>query len=461
MRLEPLHAIACRRSTLLAVVASLACLSVGCRSGSERDLVARELRMQEDQLYAMEEYLAQYQGLLRQARAENRQLKRQISKQQGELPAPPSRSSKSATPGEAAPAAQPIDVPPVELTPVEPESREPTAPSSPGGIESPDIPTLDETTLITPEPDQSPANADIVTNEYPDEGRVALADFSSDVADANPRSGDATYATDDSGAVFEQDASSPQSADPPTQVWMHGEIIAGASDTGPRLIVDVEPLTRAGRATPFAGKLSLMILAATPNEHPTSLARWDFSPDELMEIADNPDDGEALRFYLEFPGDVPGDQALQLWVRLIGDEGEKILTHADINLAESGSFSSTLGISPAGTPAKQIVSRDQAMVQSDLANPRHALVPVDINDGTWTVAQPGRTSSSARHDHQASANWRTATQPSPVFAAESKSKPTSTRNQSSARQVEQAAYLDEPSTIPPRKFALPTWSPNR
>ena len=47
------------------LVAALAVLWLaGCQSGVERDIVQRELRQQEDQIYAMEDYLAEYQQLL-------------------------------------------------------------------------------------------------------------------------------------------------------------------------------------------------------------------------------------------------------------------------------------------------------------------------------------------------------------------------------------------------------------
>ena len=66
-------------------------LSAGCQTAGQNDLVTRELRNQEDQIYAMEDYLAQYQQLLCQVRAENASLRRQIRESGGEpLPAPSS-----------------------------------------------------------------------------------------------------------------------------------------------------------------------------------------------------------------------------------------------------------------------------------------------------------------------------------------------------------------------------------
>ena len=54
-------------------------LLAGCQSGAQFDQVARELRMQEDQLYALEDYLEEYQRLVCKYRSENASLKRQLA----------------------------------------------------------------------------------------------------------------------------------------------------------------------------------------------------------------------------------------------------------------------------------------------------------------------------------------------------------------------------------------------
>ena len=54
----------------MGIVAAASCavfaavLFVGCQSNGQYDQVARELRMQEDELYALEDYLDQYQKLV-------------------------------------------------------------------------------------------------------------------------------------------------------------------------------------------------------------------------------------------------------------------------------------------------------------------------------------------------------------------------------------------------------------
>ena len=48
----------------------------GCQSNADRDLIARDRRMQEDQMWAMQDYIQQYQQLVCQFRSENASLRR-------------------------------------------------------------------------------------------------------------------------------------------------------------------------------------------------------------------------------------------------------------------------------------------------------------------------------------------------------------------------------------------------
>jgi hypothetical protein len=60
----------------------------GCQNNSERDLIARDRRLQEDQIFALQDYITQYQRLLCQYRTENASLKRQMA--EGYAVEPPS-----------------------------------------------------------------------------------------------------------------------------------------------------------------------------------------------------------------------------------------------------------------------------------------------------------------------------------------------------------------------------------
>ncbi|MEX0613980.1 MAG: hypothetical protein WD229_17810, partial [Pirellulales bacterium] len=92
------------RPPLLALLcaAVVPSLLAGCQSNAQQDLIAREMRMQEDQLYAMEDYLAEYQQLICKYRSENATLKRQLAdcdEPDKALPAPrPSPRARNGVP---------------------------------------------------------------------------------------------------------------------------------------------------------------------------------------------------------------------------------------------------------------------------------------------------------------------------------------------------------------------------
>jgi hypothetical protein len=83
-------------------------LLVGCQGGPQSDVVERELRWQEDQIYALKSYLDEYHQELRRTRRENSKLKR-------ELQAPPPAAD------ELTPLVPEIELGPKEPVPVVPD----------------------------------------------------------------------------------------------------------------------------------------------------------------------------------------------------------------------------------------------------------------------------------------------------------------------------------------------------
>src|SRR4051794_2196829 len=69
----------CARFARLTSTALMALSIAGCQSNSERDLMARDRRTQEDQMWAMQDYLQQYQQLICRFRSENASLRRQLN----------------------------------------------------------------------------------------------------------------------------------------------------------------------------------------------------------------------------------------------------------------------------------------------------------------------------------------------------------------------------------------------
>ena len=66
---------------LICILTPLLCgLLSGCHGGPKTDVIERELRWQEDQIYALEDYLMEYQAKVRRLRCENQTLRQSLAK---------------------------------------------------------------------------------------------------------------------------------------------------------------------------------------------------------------------------------------------------------------------------------------------------------------------------------------------------------------------------------------------
>lgn len=117
----------------------LACVACwGCQSGGNLDLVERELRIQEDRIYQLEDYIEEYQAMLESCRRENDALKNELESR-GDTPMPPA-GGRSTGPGIGTP---PLRPPTIEgLDPLMPESDTPTPAENPGANLLPEPDTI-------------------------------------------------------------------------------------------------------------------------------------------------------------------------------------------------------------------------------------------------------------------------------------------------------------------------------
>jgi hypothetical protein len=132
----------CTRSGCVAAVALLACL--GCKSDLSQQLLERELRMQEDQIYQLQDELQDKCARLDRAAGENTSLKRQLGVADGDRPASvrgPALPPPLPKPGLGQPILAPptIDVPGVRPPAGGPMTLPPASPPPPGGIAPPKL----------------------------------------------------------------------------------------------------------------------------------------------------------------------------------------------------------------------------------------------------------------------------------------------------------------------------------
>jgi len=400
---------------ICATLASM--VAAGCQSNAQQDLVARDRRMQEDQIYAMEEYLAQYQELVCKYRSENSALRRQMADgSEAEALAP--RTSPRTRNGPRTP----TNVPDIEV-PALPRTN---GTQPPQNLDLPDVPPLGETSADDPElefqPGLSRGDVELTSAELMDE---------SDTESVSQA--EALQPSDEVAAV--------------NDVWLRGEVVENEPGRGARLIVQVAPLDDTGSAATFDGTLSLMLLAPDGNGGQQSLARWDFSPEEVATASAPSGDGW-IQFNVELPPETSVAEVSEMWVRLLPHGGEKVLGHAAIDLQQPGEFNSHPDEEIASEPSQENTVATAAYDELPANSPP---VESDLYDGGWTIARPGDPAGASK---EPSSQWRASMEPPPTVVADGKpARPTPRVSRAAPRR-----HIAKPAGVTHKPGG---WSPER
>ncbi len=408
----------------------------GCQNNSERDLIARDRRMQEDQIYALQDYITQYQRLLCQYRSENASLKRQLSE------------DSSVEPQMAEPQLMPRPRSGIPSTTKTPQFQTPTPPGvkqqqvspprTPPKMETPEVPPLESTTT-----DDSSTTESLLgeaTEQHELAPRVLKASYDEPVRQS------ATTA-----AIPRANRGTTHTTGVTSDVMLSGEVVVNSTG-GPRLMIDVVPFGAAAHVQPFEGSVSLMLLVDDDHGKRRSLGRWDYGPDDVRSAIRPTDSRSTMRFFIELPAGTPTSEASQLWVRLIARDGTKLLAHTNVNLARHGKFSSRTN---KNWPSEEaFVSTSYEEEESTSANSLGATT----NEGTWAVAEPGKPANlpvEAR-DKSGAGGWRVATEPMPKVVA------TSTEPTSSMPKKAPSRHIHSPlKTATKEPSVRPGWAPER
>jgi hypothetical protein len=197
-------------------------------------------------------------------------------------------------------------------------------------------------------------------------------------------------------------------------------------------------------------------MVLVPNEAgpPTNLARWDFSPAEARLAADEAPDPHAMRFRLELPADVRLDRPVELWVRLLHDDGEKLLASVPLDLREPRGFASApfapmLEQAKPAAPVAVASAVVSAVAETD-DSPYVAMQFLMNADDGWTIAKPGQPAISTKASRN-EGEWRTATEPLPIVVAAAPAK---------RPQIVAPAAIQAPAESAGNP-APPVWSPDR
>ncbi len=392
--------------------------------------------MQEDQMYAMQDYIQQYQQLVCRFRSENASLRRQLM------------DERSTSPVELEPQSMPQTQPnwpankngtPIEATPAPGINKQQVpAPS----VETPDVPPLKQGASI---------NADNRYRSLADDGQrqdeqnryAQLASYESPVTSDAPSI--AAEPTADTAPTNASTGNTPTNTSP--DVLLSGEVVANNVGGGLRLVIDLESFDRSGRIARFEGNVSLALLATVDGvQH--KLARWDFGPEDVRSAVAESASELTMRFRVELPAGTKVDGATELWARLTPTSGDKVLSHAKLDLSRPGVFSSR---------TNKIWASEESVVAASYVDTssKPAEIVAPINEGTWAIALPGKPAILPPESDQSTGGWKAASGPIPAVIANTTT-PTPTRIDRPA-----PPESNPPSVAPVEIAQKPAWTPER
>lgn len=280
---------------LLAILAVVGL--VGCQHGGGNELVERELRLQEDRIYELQDYIKEYQAKLESCRREIEALRRELG----------TDDDAARPPAPLAPTTSAPSRPRLRLR----EDREPETSVEPPLIE----PGIEIESGIQFEPETPPG------------GQIRI----------EPGIESETLPEDD---LLLEPPGEPQSggnSSHPVESLVLNPLLTGGLDTDGHagdegVLVVVEPRDARGEPVKAGGEVSLMVVDPEKTGPEARIARWDFDSDEALALWRKSLLGNGMHFELAWPGNPPESDRLHLYVRLITPDGRKLITDKEINV---------------------------------------------------------------------------------------------------------------------------------
>lgn len=376
----------------------------GCNSGKQmqRDLYARELRLQEDEIYRLEDCIEEYQAIVCSLRKENELLK-SSSSTPALTPAEtkkviddaeeedsssllddsgwsPDRPRKRPTLPDPEP--EEDDVPDVELPSIGlgEAADEPPAPvreASPPPVELPSSTreeTLDDAAQSLSEelesiepppvdsipdaPDVEVPSGDAESEAPPFQGSLLPApvreEATVELFEELPAPALLDSAIHLEPVLTANEVIEPVGSLAPVEVVslpaasVSLEYHEGPKEpTGERTIVALaRPQGPLGQPASFTGTLSLMLRDPARGGRAAKLARWDYSAEEVAEAWRTPQNDPHLDLALILPEQLPMNRPLELWIRLVDGDGVKTLGQCAIQFEQPRSLDAPMDAMP-------------------------------------------------------------------------------------------------------------------
>ncbi len=250
----------------------------GCRSNnnSNQQLLERELRLQEDQIYALEDELDDFECQLESVQNENAALKKQLA-----------TGDRGALDSPSAPI---IDLPGSPSSPSRSAPSRRSAPSSPAG------PMIEPGVEIDPGEEFDPGTS------------ASGAGHSQRVTDHFVH-----------------------------RIVLNKQLTGGVNHTGrggdKGILVVFEPRNKAGQLLDVPGEISIAVLDAQLQGPQARIARWDFRADEARQFFGKTALGRGYHIELAWPGEPPTHRKLQLFVRYATPDGRKLIADMPLDIS--------------------------------------------------------------------------------------------------------------------------------
>jgi hypothetical protein len=307
------------RYCLIGLTAALALAPLGCRrrdpyTDGVLEITRAEKMDLEDQIYALEDKLAERE--------------RELEALRGRTPVSPSRTSKPRT----RPATPPPGV--MDDTELMPPSIDPGVPLEPK-IELPPVEAQPKKTPVIPKP---PVRSLKPTTPLIEDSDLAPPKLSEPVKTESlppPKSG---------APGFRQPVGEAEVIDPQvSNIFINPFHTAGIEldqqpgDDGIALVF--EPRNEAGQFVPAAGEVTIVALDPAAEGDAARVARWELSKTEVGKrmLASRPDPG--IKLQLKWPEKRPDHGKLKLFVRYNGADGRAIESQSDVFITLPGQIS--------------------------------------------------------------------------------------------------------------------------
>lgn len=315
------------RALLAAVLAAVLGPALGCKSDLSQQLLERELRMQEDQIYQLQDELQDTSVRLDRTASENTNLRRQLGFADGDAAtggrAGSAPTGRPALPPRSAPpqpllAPPAIEVPSVGAPAAGNAAPPPAAPSAPGFIAPP---KLDGVPPLPSEPRFPGATAPTPSSIRPVSATEPVAsEPPAGVGNDQPGDGPTGRQLSPEESLADAGRITHLVVNPARTTCFDGNG-DGVSDG---LAVVIEPRDGDERLVTAAGDVSVSVFDSSTPANATPIARWEIPAAEAITHFRRTSRNRGLHFVLRWPGPPP--------------QGDHVRVHVALTTFEAASF---------------------------------------------------------------------------------------------------------------------------